>query len=346
MVTLTPSYSPPDGGTSAVHPTPSVEERLVFQPVLTLLVALLIPCVVLLFLLNCFLLFHRLPAFSLKKRGKRRGAVRSRYPCLRVSQDGRTTIATTSSRPLCKGCHGSGSVQGLEAALAKGEGGQGSRNRPPSRDGSHKANGTVSNPGSCSLRPACVISVPCCSARRPWNPPACVRPPERTMGWVQVGDGVGSHGVESQGTESTSELEARYNAVPPNSSEAETAPGVTPKVKFPHKTSTQRKAPGGSVFFTTLDSMHFDQASCIPHGDTSVQLGHTLPGPGLDSDFGASAGISMHILSSDSDTCSQSWALGMEWDYYDPCYMRSNRHRRDPRWNHHPPMLCSKQYWV
>ncbi|TFK09389.1 prickle-like protein 1 [Platysternon megacephalum] len=72
-------------------------------------------------------------------------------------------------------------------------------------------------------------------------------------------------------------------------------------------------------------------------------------GPGLDSDFGASAGISLRVVSSASEEgagmaggCPQA-SGGLEWDYCDPSYKR--RHARLCR----PPKLpltCSKQYWL
>ncbi|KAM4707200.1 protein huluwa-like [Discoglossus pictus] len=320
MVTLAPSYAPSDGGTSVAH----AEQKLVLQPTLTLLVILLIPCVVLLFLLNCFLLFHRFPVFSLKKRGKRRSIPRNNYSCFRNNKVGHARLekggVTSSSKPI------SGSIsQGLEAATALEEGIKESRNKPQSRD-------------SDSPCPACMMSIPCCSSRRSWNPPACA------MGRGQIKDDK----VPSIDTGCSSELETRHNAVPPNTPAAATATGVTPKVKFCNKTSTQKKPQSGPLPYTPLDSIHFDHASSIPQEDTYAYLStsSSLPGPGLDSDFGVSAGISLHILSSDSESSSQSWPSGMEWDYYDPCYMRRNRRRRQTQQIHHIPMMCSKQYWV
>ncbi|TSK72015.1 hypothetical protein Baya_2999 [Bagarius yarrelli] len=87
--------------------------------------------------------------------------------------------------------------------------------------------------------------------------------------------------------------------------------------------------------------------SSIPQ-ETSCLIASTsfsAAGPGLDSDFGASAGVSLRILSADSDGFpGATWASGLEWDYYDPSYVTQNhvpKHR-----HHHAPPITSKQYWV
>uniref|UniRef100_A0A8C9VXB9 Huluwa n=1 Tax=Scleropages formosus TaxID=113540 RepID=A0A8C9VXB9_SCLFO len=67
-------------------------------------------------------------------------------------------------------------------------------------------------------------------------------------------------------------------------------------------------------------------------------------GPGLDSDFGASAGVSLRILSCDGEGLSEAIpASGLEWDYYDPCYVSQNH---VPRHMFHMPTVTAKQYWV
>lgn len=67
-------------------------------------------------------------------------------------------------------------------------------------------------------------------------------------------------------------------------------------------------------------------------------------GPGLDSDFGASAGVSLRILSADSDGLSNGVLSSfLEWDYYDPCYVKQND---VPKYTHHRPAMHTKQYWV
>ncbi|XP_073537566.1 protein huluwa-like [Phyllobates terribilis] len=261
MASVVPSLPPLIGGNPMAQAAPSVEEKLILQPSLTLLVFILLPCVVLLFLLNCFLIFFRLPALSLEKRGKRRGGI----------SRGSKQPGQNRPEPSCpeKSSYDSYSgvvSQGLEATLALGA-----------------------------------------SAHTP-----------------------------SDRLQSTREWCYKQNETPV----------MTPKGKFCHKTSTQRKPVGASL--NPLGSILFDHASSIPPDDTPtrVSANSSFQGPGLDTDFGVSAGVSLHILSSDSDSCSQSWASGMEWDYYDPCYMRKNRLRRETWQNHQLPVICSKQYWV
>ncbi|XP_075711052.1 protein huluwa-like [Rhinoderma darwinii] len=336
MVSVTPSLPPLVGGNTPAHAAPSVEDKLVLQPSLTLLVFILLPCVVLLFLLNCFLLFHRLPVLYLKKRGKRRGEVsRVNNPPYRNNHAGHNN----RPEPCCldKSMYDSycGAIsQGLEATLALGESAHASRDRlQTTREWCQKQNETPVRP-YCPCPPR-ATSMPCCPSRSP----AMFQ--DRGITWNEVEDGGG-------GIISYSEQETEQNAAPPNTPAApQIVHGMmTPKVKCCHKTSTQRKTLGAP--FTPLGSILFDHASSIPPDDMQTQYSGngSFPGPGLDSDFGVSAGISLHILSSDSDSCSQSWASGMEWDYYDPCYMRKNRLRRENRQSHQLPVICSKQYWV
>uniref|UniRef100_A0A669E5T5 Huluwa n=1 Tax=Oreochromis niloticus TaxID=8128 RepID=A0A669E5T5_ORENI len=79
------------------------------------------------------------------------------------------------------------------------------------------------------------------------------------------------------------------------------------------------------------------------HSEASC-LNASAAGPGLDSDFGASAGVSLRILSADSDGLSNGvLASALEWDYYDPCYVKQNN---IPKHKHHRPAIHMKQYWV
>ncbi|XP_040191956.1 protein huluwa-like isoform X2 [Rana temporaria] len=333
MMSVATSVFPLAGGVPATQVAPSVEEKWVLQPSLTLLVFILIPCVVLLFFLNCFLLFHRLPSLSPKQRSKRRGGPRGNNPCARATHFRLPPgCLGASNKSLCDGRCASIS-QGLEATLALGESAHVSLGTQ-SREWCHKLEET---PGlHYSPRPSRMAIVPFSSSR------SCGMPHEGDISWNEVEDDRG-------GTRSSSEQETRYNAAPPNTPAAAMAPGtVTPKGKFCCKTSTHRKRLNGVASLTPLGSVLFDNASSIPPEDTPSYLYHnsSSTGPGLDSDFGVSAGVSLHILSSDSDSGSHSWASGMEWDYYDPCYMRKNRLRNENRQLHNLPVICSKQYWV
>ncbi|XP_043370937.1 protein huluwa-like [Dermochelys coriacea] len=80
---------------------------------------------------------------------------------------------------------------------------------------------------------------------------------------------------------------------------------VTPKRTFPQRcTSTLRTA--RTTFPTPVGSVHFEYSSSIWQGDdgtaplNSANFTASL-GPGMDSDFGASAGISLRVVSSDSE---------------------------------------------
>lgn len=56
-----------------------------------------------------------------------------------------------------------------------------------------------------------------------------------------------------------------------------------------------------------------------------------------------SSGVSLRILS-DSDGLSNGvLASALEWDYYDPCYVKQNN---VPKHKHHRPAVHTKQYWV
>uniref|UniRef100_W5MHT1 Huluwa n=1 Tax=Lepisosteus oculatus TaxID=7918 RepID=W5MHT1_LEPOC len=87
-------------------------------------------------------------------------------------------------------------------------------------------------------------------------------------------------------------------------------------------------------------------ASSIPPEESELVISgnSSTLGPGLDSDFGASAGISLRILSSDSEVFPTTvWASGLEWDYYDPSYKRRSQMHRHLE---HVPTVSHKQYWV
>uniref|UniRef100_A0A3B3U1P4 Huluwa n=1 Tax=Poecilia latipinna TaxID=48699 RepID=A0A3B3U1P4_9TELE len=93
--------------------------------------------------------------------------------------------------------------------------------------------------------------------------------------------------------------------------------------------------PDGDKLFTECE--HTNLTS-----ETS-SLNTSAVGPGLDSDFGASA-VSLRILSADSDGLSNGLlSSALEWDYYDPCYVRQNNISKH---NHHRPVIHTKQYWV
>ncbi|KAM3842463.1 protein huluwa [Diretmus argenteus] len=133
---------------------------------------------------------------------------------------------------------------------------------------------------------------------------------------------------------SESEVDTRANLVPPNS------PTETQYVAHIGRSSSLELLTGVHVAEHLFDKVNLEYVSGPP--ETSC-LNTSTVGPGLDSDFGASAGVSLRILSADSDGLSTGvLASALEWDYYDPCYVRQNN---IPKHKHHRP-VHTKQYWV
>ncbi|XP_053145550.1 protein huluwa-like [Hemicordylus capensis] len=151
---------------------------------------------------------------------------------------------------------------------------------------------------------------------------------------------------------SSSDLEKHPVLVPPNSPET-TASGAhgIPEGAFTRRlTSTQSKLRSCSRSAGPSHSVPFEYNSSIRRDDQRAPLNSAnftaSQGPGLDSDFGASAGVSVRILSSDSEESPNTPLLcprqsgRFEWDYYDPSY------KRQIRLHHQLPRICSKQYWL
>ncbi|XP_066501972.1 protein huluwa [Hoplias malabaricus] len=142
---------------------------------------------------------------------------------------------------------------------------------------------------------------------------------------------------------SDSETECGH-VVPPNSPEQL----ANPKERCPIPVRMMRRSSTMELELISLDKVHLEgevissipqEASCFVASTSS-----SVAGPGLDSDFGASAGVSLRILSADSDRFpGATWASGLEWDYYDPSYVTQNH---VPKHRHHAPPITLKQYWV
>ncbi|XP_068191316.1 protein huluwa isoform X2 [Antennarius striatus] len=95
--------------------------------------------------------------------------------------------------------------------------------------------------------------------------------------------------------------------------------------------ATDEISPGVPV--RVFDTVAMETEYTTPPSGGS-QLNTSAVGPGLDSDFGASAdsdGLSSGVLAS-----------ALEWDYYDPCYVRQNNVPK----HQHRPAVNTKQYWV
>ncbi|XP_072849155.2 uncharacterized protein LOC110082816 isoform X1 [Pogona vitticeps] len=156
-------------------------------------------------------------------------------------------------------------------------------------------------------------------------------------------------------TTPSSELEKQERGwAPPNSpATSSSGTGGAPGGGFPgYLTSTQDKIRSGgrSTPAVHAHSVPFEYGSSIRRAESRVKLNSAnftaSQGPGLDTDFGASAGVSVRILSSDSEESPQTPLLHrqrsgrLEWDYYDPSYQTA------APLHHQLPPIGSKQYWL
>uniref|UniRef100_A0A3B3TD11 Huluwa n=1 Tax=Paramormyrops kingsleyae TaxID=1676925 RepID=A0A3B3TD11_9TELE len=110
--------------------------------------------------------------------------------------------------------------------------------------------------------------------------------------------------------------------------------------------STMRRSSTMELIDTVGTGFEYEYESGMPPDDLCLvaSANSSAVGPGLDSDFGASAGISLRILSCDSDGLSNAQLSSpMEWDYYDPCYVNQNNIAKHM---FHMPTVITKQYWV
>ncbi|KAL0965214.1 hypothetical protein UPYG_G00278260 [Umbra pygmaea] len=325
-------------GTST--PTLNLSEGLPITS-LTLLVILLIPCVVLLLLLNCLFLGYKLLLFSKIKKTPRtdsentllQSTLSTRQRITRMSEaptlsnkDGKITYVSVSE-PLL--------AQPLSSSRTSERASVDQRIRFIRPDG---ARGGVSE----NLRaPSTILATTADSTSR-------VHLPSRSRLYCRnIPDWRKSAPVLLQSSDSEAE---RPNIVPPN----------TPVINDPQSRITADSRPLRrsstmelkNILNNTgehqLDMLQFEceyassialETSCFVASVNSSNVG-----PGLDSDFGASAGVSLRILSADSDSLANGmWSSGMEWDCYDPCYVRE---KNIPKQKHYIPALHTKHYWV
>uniref|UniRef100_A0A3Q1IEZ8 Protein huluwa-like n=1 Tax=Anabas testudineus TaxID=64144 RepID=A0A3Q1IEZ8_ANATE len=264
---------------------------------LTLVVLLLIPCVVVLLLLNCFFLGYKFLILS-KTRQKREDTEEfllqsSLQRVRRVSdlfprlQDGRAYMSL--SEPV------------LPHPVTSSRASSRERAGPDHRIRLLRPDGAT---GSGSMR-----------APTGWCKSAPVLPQS-----------------------SDSEPDTRVNLVPPNSPMQETQ-----HVVHIHRSSTYDMLTDPEAAVHLFDKVDQECEYTNPPSEMSC-LNTSAVGSGLDSDFGASAGVSLRILSADSDSLSNGvLASALEWDYYDPCYVKQNK---VPKHKHHRPAVHTKQYWV
>ncbi|XP_029372304.1 protein huluwa [Echeneis naucrates] len=292
---------------------------------LTLVVLLLIPCVIILLLLNCLFLGYKL--LMLSKISVRRKSQDAEEMLLQS-----TLRRVTSVGPLQAGRREYMSVSEpvLPHPVTSSRASSRERAVVDHRTRLLRPDGAT---GSWSLRAPSTI--------RTASPAAGFTPrldlPSRThsagkAGWCR------SAPLLPQSSES--EAETRGNLVPPNSPMLETE-----HVGYICQSSSYQMLtdvnPGVAVH--VLDKANMECEYTSPPSETSC-LSTSAVGPGLDSDFGASAGVSLRILSADSDGLSNGvLASALEWDYYDPCYVKQNN---VPKHKHHRPAVHTKQYWV
>ncbi|XP_062269202.1 protein huluwa isoform X1 [Platichthys flesus] len=300
---------------------------------LTLVVLLLIPCVVILLLLNCLFLGYKFLILSKGSGGRQKRedaeemllqsglhragrASDSPFPPL---QDGRRVYVSVSEpilpHPVTSSRASSRERAGVEQRI-----------RLLRPDGAT---------GSGSLRaPSTIRATSPAAGFCPRLDLACG---SRTHG---VGKARWCRSAPLLPQSSDSEAETRVNLVPPNSPMQETE-----HVGFIYRSSAYEMLtdvnPAAAVY--VFDKVDMECEYNSRPSETSC-LNTSAVGPGLDSDFGASAGVSLRILSADSDGLSNG-VLGsaLDWDYYDPCYVKQNN---VPKHKHHRPAVHTKQYWV
>ncbi|XP_055087419.1 protein huluwa isoform X2 [Periophthalmus magnuspinnatus] len=305
---------------SQVHQTTALPEGPVSN--LTLVVLLLIPCVVILLLLNCLFLGYKLIILS-KKTNRREDTeailLHSALPGARRLSDvafplqsGRRAYMSLSEpvlpQPVTSSRASSKERPGFDHRIRllrpDGATGSGSLKAPSSI----RATSSAASP-RLDLRSGVY-------GRSTWCRSAPVLP-----------------------RSSDSEAETRVNLVPPNSPmEAENGGQLCSSSPYEMRTELNTAA---AVHLCDKMDMECELSNTL--SEVSCILTSAV-GPGLDSDFGASAGVSLRILSADSDGLSNGvLTSALEWDYYDPCYVKQNN---VPKQKHHRPVLHTKQYWV
>ncbi|XP_074546814.1 protein huluwa isoform X2 [Halichoeres trimaculatus] len=290
---------------------------------LTLVVLLLIPCVVILLLLNCLFLGYKFLILS-KRNGRQREdkeelLLRVPESVFTPRQDGRRAYMSLSEPVL------SHPVTSSRAS---------SRERASRLDQRMRLLRPDGATGSGSLRaPSTIRATSSAAGFSPRLDPTSGSRiySVRKAGWCKSAPVL----VQS----SDSEAETRVNLVPPNSPTETEHGGQVGRVGVYDVLTAV--SPGVAVH--VFDKVEMECEYINPPSEASC-LNTSAVGPGLDSDFGASAGVSLRILSADSDGLSNGvLSSALEWDYYDPCYVKQNHL---PKHKHHRPLMHTKQYWV
>ncbi|XP_038590421.1 protein huluwa isoform X1 [Micropterus salmoides] len=298
---------------------------------LTLVVLLLIPCVVILLLLNCLFLGYKLLILSKKNRQKRED---TEEMLLQSTLQRVRRVSDVAFPPLHDGrrAYMSLSEPVLPHPVTSSRASSRERAGLDHRIRLLRPEGVT---GSGSLRAPSTIRATSTAAGS--TPRLDLPSSSRTYGICKAG-WCKSAPVLPQSSDS--EAETRVNLVPPNSPMQEMG-----HVGHIHRSSSYEMLTGVNpgVAAHVFDKVHMDCEYTSPPSETSC-LNTSAVGPGLDSDFGASAGVSLRILSADSDGLSNGvLASALEWDYYDPCYVKQNN---VPKHKHHRPAMHTKQYWV
>ncbi|XP_063149267.1 protein huluwa-like [Candoia aspera] len=199
------------------------------------------------------------------------------------------------------------------------------------------------DPGGAAEAAPAGPRAPRCS-RRAAVPSVPRSSPRFSRQWGDAGPGTASFSTD---------LENRPALVPHNSPATTSGTGgVLERVFSGCHTSTQNKPRSCSRLASAIPSSMgpFEFGSSIRPRDKRTHLNSAnftaSQGPGFDSDFGASAGVSVRILSTDSEGSPNAPVLLhqqaelFEWDYYDPSY------KREVQLCHPLPPICSKQYWL
>ncbi|XP_070781370.1 protein huluwa [Enoplosus armatus] len=296
---------------------------------LTLVVLLLIPCVVILLLLNCLFLGYKVLILSKTNRQKREDAEEMLLQSTlqrvrRVSdvafaplQDGRRAYISLSEPVLTHPVTSS-------RASSRERAGVDHRIRLLRPDGA-TGSGFLRAPSTIRATSTAAGSTP-----RLEQPSGSRTYSLSKAGWCK------SAPVLAQSSDS--EAEIRVNLVPPNSPTQEHVGHICRSSTYELLTDVNP-----AVAVHVFDKVDMECEYTNPPSETSC-LNTSAVGPGLDSDFGASAGVSLRILSADSDGLSNGvLASALEWDYYDPCYVKQNN---VPKHKHHRPAVHTKQYWV
>ncbi|KAK9532547.1 hypothetical protein VZT92_009927 [Zoarces viviparus] len=294
---------------------------------LTLVVILLIPCVVILLLLNCLFLGYKLLNLSEKKQRRKREDAEEMLLQSTLRRVRRGSDVAFPSLQNQRRAYMSLSEPVLPHPVTS--------SRASSREragGDHRIRLLMPDGGSGSMRAPSTIRATSSGAG---FTPRLDLPSGSRM--YSTGKARWCKSAPVLPQSSGSEAETRLNLVPPNSPTEETE----------HVGHLRRSSTFQMLTDVNPDVM-FDKVGteCVftnPPSEASY-LNTSAVGPGLDSDFGASAGVSLRILSADSDGLSSGvLASALEWDYYDPCYVKQNNL---PKHKHHRPAVHTKQYWV